>query len=175
MQNQQLSKQDEFTGSSRDPHVQKDAFHCPAFGSKKHCYSKRWISLKRELLFPHNLWIAYEIMGLRWPAVFAFITHSSLWNHCTTQFLFQLSEISALRQLISNLFPTPIPISRWFHLLLMDQSSYPFHISAAPVQRGDCLRFFIPLGEQGYSAHTAVPADYCQMTIPDSFPCFFLV
>lgn len=53
VQNQQLSKQ-EFTASSRDPHVEKSAFYCPIFGSKKCCYSKRWISLTRKFPFPHK-------------------------------------------------------------------------------------------------------------------------
>lgn len=54
VQNQQLSQQEEFTASSRDPHVEKNAFYCPDFGSKKCCYSKRWISLTRKFPFPHK-------------------------------------------------------------------------------------------------------------------------
>ena len=38
----------------------------------------------------------------------------------------------------------------------MDQSSYPFHINAAPVERGDHVRLSIPLWGEACYVHTAV-------------------
>lgn len=118
----------EFTALYRDLRVEKDALYCPAFGSKKCCYSKRWISLKRKLPFAPKLLSCTEMMGLRWPAVLAFITHSSprciasLRNHSSIPSPAQcdFSLLPAHFQLISH--PnTNFP--GWFILLLMDQSS----------------------------------------------------
>lgn len=152
----------------------KAHFTAPTLAAKSVATVRDEFPWRENFLFHTSLSTAQEIMGLRWAAVFAFITHStsrrivSLWNHCTAQFLSQLSVISALCQLISDLYPTSIPISPagsicswWINHL------YPFHISAAPVERGDCLRFSIPVWEEGCAVHTAVST--CRLLPNENF------
>lgn len=142
MQNQQLWKQEEFTASSRDPHAEKDVFYCPAFGSRKCCYRKRWISLKSKFPFPPKFMYCTGDYGFK---VLAFITHSSpcciisLWNHSSIPFPAKcdFSSLPAHFELISH--PnTNFPA--WFILLLMDQSS-----NIRPLPNGNFWLFLFPL------------------------------
>lgn len=104
-------------------------------------------------------------MCLRWTAKSVLITHASpyhivsLWKHSTTQCVFQVSVLSNFGRLLSNLFHhletnSPGWVNSLLMEMLMDQSSYPFHINAV-----------LPFGERQHP--------HCQLRISDRVSFFF--